>query len=102
MCANKSQKGLFTYGERRFRWRRGKLVEIPKEWRGQVTNGQTIRRRKWDSAKERRRTEFKGYCRMDRERQEKSEKQGFRKHKYLRKPVRSRHTEEMRAIEEYD
>jgi hypothetical protein len=27
------------------RWRRGKLVEIPEEWRGQVTHPQTIHKR---------------------------------------------------------
>ena len=29
-----------------FRKRRGKLVEIPEEWVGKVTNPQTIRKRK--------------------------------------------------------
>lgn len=27
------------------RWRRGRLVEIPEEWRGQTTHEQTIRKR---------------------------------------------------------
>ncbi|KKN54362.1 hypothetical protein LCGC14_0593400 [marine sediment metagenome] len=29
-----------------YRWRRGRLVEIPPEWVGKVTHPQTIRKRK--------------------------------------------------------
>lgn len=31
---------------KKFRWRRGKLVEIPPEWVGKVPSGQTIAKRK--------------------------------------------------------
>ena len=32
-------------GDRYFRWRKGRLVEIPPQWVGQVTHPQTIRKR---------------------------------------------------------
>lgn len=41
--------GRIQIGNRFYRMRRGKMVEIPPEWVGQVTNPQTIRNRKKDA-----------------------------------------------------
>lgn len=38
--------GLYRKDNRHFRLRRGKMVEIPPEWLGKVTDPQSIRRRK--------------------------------------------------------
>ncbi len=34
------------FGNRFFRWRRGKLVEIPTEWVGNTTHPQTLSKRR--------------------------------------------------------
>jgi hypothetical protein len=33
-------------GDKAFRWRRGKMVEIPAEWVGQTVHRQTLRKRR--------------------------------------------------------